>query len=155
MEILPAGFRDLGQLRRLERDCFQGEAWSLFDLVAVLTWPEVVRLKAVERGEMIGFVAGDPRRSEGFGWIATIGVAPRFRRRGIGRGLLQACETNLGLPRIKLTVRLSNHAAITLYEREGYRTVDVWARYYGGREDAVLMQKERSDPGAQSKEKDS
>ena len=50
------------------------DAWPLLDLIAVLTWPDVVRLKAVENGELIGFVAGDPRPSEGASWVATIGV---------------------------------------------------------------------------------
>ncbi|MCK7466924.1 MAG: GNAT family N-acetyltransferase [Desulfosudis oleivorans] len=39
-----------------------------------------------------GFVAGDPRPRDGWGWIATIAVDPRYRRRGIGRALLHACE---------------------------------------------------------------
>ncbi len=50
---------------------------------------------------MIGFVAGDPRRSEGAGWIATIAVDPRYRRRGFGRMLLQACEERTTLPRMR------------------------------------------------------
>ena len=58
MEIQTASLLDLGALRRLERACFEKDAWPLLDLVAVLTWPEVVRLKAVDSGEMIGFVAG-------------------------------------------------------------------------------------------------
>ena len=44
----------------------------------MLAYPDVVRLKAVEDGEMIGFAAGDPRPSEGFSWIATIGVAAEY-----------------------------------------------------------------------------
>ena len=74
MDIQSASIRDLGALRRLEQVCFEKDAWPLLDLIAVLTWPDVVRLKAVENGELIGFVAGDPRPSEGASWVATIGV---------------------------------------------------------------------------------
>ena len=128
---------------RSERACFGKDAWPWLDLVAVLTVPDVVRLKAVEGGQMIGFVAGDPRPREGVAWIATIGVAPEFRRRGIGRDLLRACEGRLKQPRIRLSVRASNSGAIRLYEAEGYGRVEVWQRYYHDGEAAVIMQKVR------------
>jgi N-alpha-acetyltransferase 10/11 len=141
MEIQSASIRDLGALRRLEHACFEKDAWPLLDLIAVLTWPDVIRLKAVENGELVGFVAGDPRASEGVSWIATIGVDPRYQRRGIGRALLRACEGKTRLPRVKLTVRLSNEPAISLYEKEGYRSVDIWKRYYNDGEDGLVMEK--------------
>lgn len=141
MEIQTASLRDLSALRRLEHACFEKDAWPLLDLIAVLTWPDVVKLKAMEDGEMIGFVAGDPRPSEGASWIATIGVDPRYQRRGIGRALLRAAEERSKLPRMKLTVRMSNQAAISLYEKEGYRSVDIWKRYYNDGEDGLVMEK--------------
>jgi len=101
----------------------------------------VIRLKAVENGDMIGFVAGDPRPSQASAWIATIGVDPRYQRRGIGRALLRACEAQIKLPRMKLTVRLSNDAAISLYEKEGYRNLDIWKGYYSDGEDGLVMVK--------------
>ncbi len=141
MEIQIASLRDLTALRRLEHVCFEKDAWPLLDLIAVLSWPDVTKLKAVEDGEMVGFVAGDPRPSEGASWIATIGVDPRYQRRGIGRALLRAAEERSKLPRMKLTVRMSNQAAISLYEKEGYRSVDIWKRYYNDGEDGLVMEK--------------
>lgn len=141
MEIQAASLRDLGALRRLEQACFQKDAWPLLDLMAVLTWPNVIKLKAVEDGEMVGFVACDPRPSERSSWIATIGVDPRYQRRGIGRALLRACEDQTPQPSLKLTVRMSNHPAISLYEKEGYRSVDIWKRYYSDGEDGLVMEK--------------
>ncbi len=141
MEIQTASLRDLSALRRLEHACFEKDAWPLLDLIAVLTWPDVIKLKAVEDGEMVGFVAGDPRPAEGASWIATIGVDPHYQRRGIGRALLRACEERIALPRVKLTVRMSNQAAISLYEKEGYRSVDIWKKYYNDGEDGLVMEK--------------
>jgi ribosomal-protein-alanine N-acetyltransferase len=141
MEIQTASLRDLTALRRLEHACFEKDAWPLLDLIAVLSWPDVIKLKAMEDGEMVGFVAGDPRPSQGAGWIATIGVDPRYQRRGIGRALLRACEARLKLPRVKLTVRMSNQGAISLYEKEGYRSVDIWKKYYNDGEDGLVMEK--------------
>jgi ribosomal-protein-alanine N-acetyltransferase len=141
MEIQAANIIDLGALRRLEAACFDKDAWPLWDLIAVLTWPGVIRLKAVAAGEMIGFIAGDPRSFDGVAWISTIGVDPRYQRRGVGRALLRACEAQIELPRMKLTVRVSNQAAISLYEQEGYRMVDLWRGYYNDGEDGLVMGK--------------
>ena len=141
MEIHTASLRDLGSLRRLESVCFEKDAWSVLDLVAVLSWSEVIRLKAVVDGEMIGFIAGDPRPAQNTGWIATIGVDPRYQGRGIGTALLRACEERMNFPRVRLTVRISNDKAISLYEKEGYRTIDIWKRYYNDGEDGLVMEK--------------
>ena len=141
MEILPANILDLNALRKLEKESFDRDAWPVIDLIAVLTFSNVIRLKAMEDRQMIGFVAGDPHPHEGWGWIATIAVDPNFRRRGVGTILLRACEKKLGVPRSRLTVRKSNLGAITLYEREGYQTMDVWQAYYNDGEDAIVMEK--------------
>ena len=141
MEIQAANLRDLGALRRLESVCFEKDAWSIFDLVAVLSWSEVIRLKAVIDHEMIGFVAGDQRTSQNAGWIATIAVDPRYQGQGIGTTLLRACEAQLKFPTVKLTVRITNQRAISLYEKEGYRTVDIWSSYYNDGEDGLVMEK--------------
>ncbi len=141
MDILPASLRDLSGLRRLERACFLEDAWPLLDLVAVLSYPNVIRLKVTNSGEMIGFIAADPRPSEGMAWIATLGVAPEYRRQGIARALLRECESRIKQPRIRLCVRSSNQAAIRLYQAEGYLEVDNWQRYYNDRENALVMEK--------------
>ena len=147
MKIVSATIRDLNALRKLSRICFEKDSWPLFDLIAVLTFPDVIRLKAVENDQMIGFVAGDPRPSQGFSWIATIAVLPEFRRRGIGRSLLRACEAQLKTPRLKLSARVTNQGALTLYEKEGYRVLDVWKAYYNDGENAIVMEKRRQLDG--------
>ena len=114
----------------------------------MLIFPGLVRLKACDAGEMVGFVGGDPRPSEGLGWISTIAVAPEFRRRGIATALLHACEAEMNLPVVRLTVRRSNDAAAALYYREGYRMVDVWRRYYFDGEDGMVMEKRSRENGA-------
>ncbi|HEX2696437.1 MAG TPA: GNAT family N-acetyltransferase [Anaerolineales bacterium] len=143
MEIVPASLLDLNALNKLEHAVFEKDAWPLLDLIAVLTLPDIVRLKAVENAQMIGFAAGDPRPADGLAWIATIGIAPAFRRRGFGRELLHACEQKLKAARIRLSVRASNDGAIRLYEHEGYRRIDVWQKYYNDGEAAIVMEKER------------
>jgi ribosomal-protein-alanine N-acetyltransferase len=141
MDLRNATIRDLTALRTLEKVCFEKDAWPLLDLVAVLTWPDVIRIKAMDDEMMVGFVAGDPRPSKKEFWIATIAVEPRYRRRGIGSQLLRACEQRSKLARVKLAVRISNQPAIALYEKEGYRTLDIWKGYYVDGEDGLIMGK--------------
>ena len=139
--IEKAGWRDLNSVRHLEQVCFPLDAWPMWDLIGVLTLPNVIRLKAMSDGEMIGFVAGDVRSSEKMAWIATIGVLPQYRGQGIGAALLKACEEQVEVPRVRLCVRVSNHTAIHLYERFDYERVSIWPRYYHDGEDAVVMEK--------------
>jgi ribosomal protein S18 acetylase RimI-like enzyme len=141
VEIQPATLRDLNSLRRIEKACFPRDAWPLLDLFAVLTYPDVVRLKAVEAGEMIGFIAGDRRRTDGTGWIATLAVLPAYRRRGIARRLLLECERQMDTNHLKLCVRRENIEAIHLYEVEGYQHTETWNSYYNDGGDALVMEK--------------
>lgn len=140
-EILPATWRDLGELRRLERACFPVDAWPLLDLIGVLSFQNVVRLKAVIDGPMVGFVAGERRASEGIAWIATIGVLPTYQGKGIAAALLDACEERLLAPRIRLSVREGNLPAIRLYESSGYHRVGRWVEYYQDGSDAIVFEK--------------
>ena len=136
-----AGWHDLNDLRKLEVICFEEDSWPLWDLVAVLTLPKIVHLKATIDGKMVGFIAGDPHSREGVGWIATLGVLPQYRRMGIAAALLEQCELELHLPRIRLSVRRSNESALALYRKFDYKMVDVWRNYYHGGEDALVLEK--------------
>ena len=141
--IETASLRDLNALRQVERICFPKDAWPLLDLISVLTFPGVIRLKAVCDKQMVGFIAGDVRRLEGVAWIAIVAVLPEYRGQGIGSTLLAACEGQIPLSKIRLCVRLSNDAAIRLYEKLGYSRVGEWSHYYQDGEAALVMEKRK------------
>ena len=141
-----AGWHDLNDLRKLEDICFGEDSWPLWDLIAVLTLPKIIRLKATIDGKMAGFIAGDPHTREGIGWIATLGVLPQYRRLGIAAALLEQCERELHLSNIRLSVRRSNEPALALYRKFGYQMVDVWRRYYHSGEDALVLEKNMDAP---------
>jgi ribosomal-protein-alanine N-acetyltransferase len=144
-QIDRASWRDIKALGALEKACFGADAWPLLELLGVLTFPGVVKFKAVGVGAMIGFIAGDPRWNEKTGWILTLGVLPDWRRRGIAEALLSECERKMRMPLVKLTVRCGNAPAIRLYEKLGYRRVDIWSRYYHDGEDGLVLVKEIPD----------
>jgi len=141
--IEQASLRDLNALRQVERVCFPKDAWPLLDLIGVLTYPGVVRLKASKERQMIGFIAGDVRRLEGVAWIATVAVLPEYRGKGIGSALLRACEERIPISRIRLCVRPTNDVAIRLYGKLGYTKVGEWAHYYQDGESALVMEKRK------------
>lgn len=141
--IEPASWRDLNAVRQLEQISFPKDVWPLWDIIGVLTLPGVVRLKAERSGRLIGFIAGDIRRSEGMSWIATIAVLPEARGQGIGRALMLACEAQLPTPAVRLCVRITNEDAIQLYKSLGYHRSAIWTRYYQDGEDALVMEKLR------------
>ena len=139
--IQPATWRDINELHHLERVCFDRDAWPYLDLMAVLTLPHYVRFKAVVAEQLAGFIAGEPHKRKGEGWVTTVGVLPEFRNQGIARALMAVCEQALGMPVIRLCVRSSNLAAQNLYLQLGYRQVSTWKNYYSGNESAFVFEK--------------
>lgn len=148
--IVPATWRDVREVRKLEEACFGKDAWPMLDLLAVLTLPGSVRYKAVVDGKMVGFIAGDTHFREKVGWVTTVGVLPEYRSRGVASALMRVCETTLGMPRVRLCVRRTNLSAQRLYLRLGYRQINIWKQYYSGREDALVYEKEINDVKTQS-----
>jgi ribosomal-protein-alanine N-acetyltransferase len=142
--IVPATWRDLRAERALEKICFGPEGWGYLELIGALAFPATLRFKAEMDGRLVGFVAGEVRRREGVGWIATIAVHPDYQRRGIGAALLRTSESAIAMPTIKLTVRASNTPAIRLYTKLGYRRSGVWHHYYSGGEDGIVMSKSQN-----------
>jgi RimJ/RimL family protein N-acetyltransferase len=82
--------------------------------------------------------------------VADVGVmvADGYRRRGIGRALMESAEAwarSVGVRKIELHVFPHNESALALYERLGYRRVGVRRAHFrrsGGYVDAILMEKD-------------
>jgi len=75
--------------------------------------------------------------------ITNIAVHPDYRRQGIGRLLMQTLireAAALGIERMTLEVRVSNHEAIRLYKRMGFEEGGIRKKYYpDNQEDALIM----------------
>jgi len=141
VKISSASLKDLNSLRKLEEICFPIDRWPLIDLIGVLTFPGLVRLKAEIEEEFIGFIAGDIRKKQLEGWITTIGVFPHFQKLGIARIMLNQCEKLMNVRNIKLSVRKSNSPALNLYFQNGYVQKEIWKKYYVDGEDAIVLEK--------------
>ena len=140
MQLLPADWRDLWPIWRVQSAAFGRDAWDPIDLLWNLL-STAVKLKAVDEDRIVGYVLAERQDRDGLGAITTIGVHPAFQHRGIGRQLLDAAEKALAMRRIRLTVRPSNETALRLYAQFGYRQTRRIPRYYQGGEDGLEMEK--------------
>ena len=103
-------------------------------------------------GKVVGYVMsrvefGAPYVVEGSivkkGHIVSIAVLEGYRRRGIGRRLMENALRSLkevyDCKEVYLEVRVSNMPAIRLYEKLGFKKVRIIPMYYLDGEDAYLM----------------
>jgi ribosomal protein S18 acetylase RimI-like enzyme len=88
--------------------------------------------------EVAGFSLGYPKRMGDWGWISVLGVAPAWRRQGLGLALLQESFRRIratGETVAALGVDSENPTGATrLYERAGMRVLwqaDVWEKGLG------------------------
>jgi ribosomal-protein-alanine N-acetyltransferase len=96
---------------------------------------------AVRDQQIVGFVVARCAASELE--ILNVVIAKEFRRAGAATALLAACfdrASQRGAHKAFLEVRESNHAAISLYRREGFHISGRRVQYYHNPdEDALLM----------------
>ncbi len=96
---------------------------------------------ALYDSRVVGYIIAIPW---GFkGKIMSIAVRREFRRKGIGRMLMEEAIkhlANLGFKEIDLEVRVSNIEAIKLYEKLGFKIIDRIKCYYPDGEDAYVME---------------
>jgi len=134
---------DADEIAAMSRDLIErGLAWSW-------TPPRVVRCIAGRDSSVV--VARCERRIAAFAimhfgdevaHLNLLAVAPAFRRRCLGRRLMEWLTTTAieaGVFRIDLELRAGNAAARTFYERLGFEALNVLEGYYQGREAALRM----------------
>ena len=115
------------------------EAWSAASFARVLE-RDGARVWVVEAdGCVVGHLLAACIADEAD--LLSVAVDPDWRRRGLGRLLLDACLGELrtdGVRRLTLEVREGNHAARALYASCGLTAVGERKHYYGDGKAAVL-----------------
>ncbi len=143
MEIVRMSEAHVAEIAALERECFS-LPWSEASIRSELRNELSLWLVAVEDCRMLGYVGSQTVLGESD--MMNLAVRPDFRRRGIGRALVEAlCEALRVEKAISLTleVRASNEAAKALYAALGFTSVGCRPRYYSRpTEDAELFRKE-------------
>ncbi len=129
----------------LDRRCFtDGEAYDLDTFQYLLTNPQVVARKVeLADGTMIGFAVG-MLEPGAVGHVISVGVAPEWRRQGVGRLLMREIERGFvkrGATITRLEVRAGNRPAQQLYLKLGYAITERLSQYYANGDDALVMVK--------------
>jgi len=144
LDIRRLTYADLPQLIAIERRAFP-TPWSMAMFVLELSKASGVCLAALRGREMLGYLICS--RYDTVWHIMNVAVDPEQRRRGIATSMLEDLLRRIdeGGARFTLEVRESNHAAIALYERYGFRAAGRRRRYYQDNgEDAVVMWRTQS-----------
>ena len=135
------GLTDLDAIEGIERASYP-TPWSRSMFATELAKPSSLSLGAVdESGALIGYLVLSKYVDA---WhVMNVAVAPAWRRHGVASALLTRLldETRHDAQRgYTLEVRVSNVAAISLYERFGFRPKGLRRGYYtDNREDALIM----------------
>jgi ribosomal-protein-alanine N-acetyltransferase len=142
IEIRRLTQRDLEAIDRIERRSYP-TPWSRSMFASELAKPSSVSLGAfeAETGGLVGYLVIS--RYVDAWHVMNVAVVPERRRQGIASALfdrLFEVTGNDGRRGYTLEVRISNEAAIKLYERLGFQSRGVRRGYYtDNREDALIM----------------
>jgi [ribosomal protein S18]-alanine N-acetyltransferase len=131
-------YSDLPAVISIERHSFP-TPWSLAMFVLELSKPSGICLAAEAGDGLLGYVICS--RYDQVWHLMNIAVDPEHRGSGVAGQLLRRliAESEGTLP-FTLEVRVSNHRAIGMYERFGFRSAGVRPRYYHDNgEDALIM----------------
>jgi ribosomal-protein-alanine N-acetyltransferase len=150
-EIRRLSYPDLPQVIAIERRVFP-TPWSLAMFVLELSKQSGICLAATIPQDADGAVgsAGEHQlvaylicsRFDTVWHVMNVAVDSDYQRRGLASAMLAELYERVGddHARFTLEVRRSNHVAIHLYEREGFRAAGMRRRYYQDNgEDALVM----------------
>jgi [ribosomal protein S18]-alanine N-acetyltransferase len=145
IEFRKLKLRDLNTIEEIERSSYP-TPWSRSMFAGELAKPSSICLGAIEadRDRLIGYLIIS--RYVDAWHVMNIAIADDFRRRGIATQLMERLfevTTGDGRRGYTLEVRVSNEAAIRLYEGLGFKARGVRRGYYtDNREDALIMWKD-------------
>ena len=137
---------DLDRILEIEQQAFPK---SPYDIATFLNlywfYPEtflvyVHRNHGWEKGAILAYIVFSED-----GHIISIAVDPKWRKKGIGKALVDRAMNHPHIKKMKAEVRMGNTGAQAFYERMGFRVVGTVPDYYGD-EDALVVEKRTSRP---------
>ncbi len=143
IEYVKMGAEHTQQVAQLEQECFS-DPWSIHSINRELTNPLSLWLVALDGDVVAGYVGSQSVLGEAD--MMNIAVAPEYRRTGVAKGLIGTLIDALrseNVHSLTLEVRVSNEAAIRLYDLLGFQQVGRRPNYYHNpKEDALILRKE-------------
>lgn len=141
--IVPMQPAHIVQVAALEQTCFS-DPWPESILARELTNPLSLWLCALDGESVVGYIGSQTVLGEAD--MMNVAVAPRARRQGLGRALVEALCTALKCRMqaevLTLEVRDSNAPALALYASLGFAQIGLRKNYYQHpKEDARILRK--------------
>jgi ribosomal-protein-alanine N-acetyltransferase len=139
VQIRALSYNDLPAVAAIERRAFP-TPWSIAMFVLELSKAGGLCLAAVRGERLVGYTICS--RYDTVWHVMNIAVDPDLRRQGIAAALLAQLYARGGddTAQFTLEVRRSNHGAIELYQRDGFRIAGLRRSYYQDNgEDALIM----------------
>jgi [ribosomal protein S18]-alanine N-acetyltransferase len=147
LDIQPLDLDDVGSIEEIEQSSMPAP-WSRMMFVSEIVKATSVCLGAFVDDALVAYVIVS--RYVDAWHVMNLVVAPEHQRQGIATRLLVALfdQTAEDASRgFTLEVRVSNDAAIKLYESTGFRAQGVRRGYYtDNREDALIMWRDPAGP---------
>ena len=148
--IVPITEKHIAPIAKLEKICFS-EPWSAEGLIE--SYRSGTKFFVAENDRhIIGYIGIKPVIDEGY--ITNGAVYPAYRRQGAGTALLKRVFEFAGEEKLRfvsLEVRVSNSAAVSLYQKLGFATEGRRKDFYRNpREDALIMTKRFDYPDEDS-----
>lgn len=143
IKYLPMNINHVADVAKLEQLCFSAP-WSERSITSELTNPLSLWIVAVDEDRLIGYVGSQSVMGEAD--MMNLAVCPEYRRKGIGRKLVEKLIVALKEKEVScllLEVRSENIAAIELYLQLGFVQVGRRPNYYTKpKDDALILRKE-------------
>lgn len=139
--IRAASVCDLDALYELEELCFAERRFRKEHLLYILKNPRAHTF-VFENGTILGSLMVQDEKV--LTRVLSIGVHPRYRRRGIGTDLMAVAEDvarGLHTSEVRLEVNAKNPGALAFYRRLGYDVLEKLPHYYSWGDDAFAMAK--------------
>lgn len=136
-EMTPA---DLSEVVEIEQRIFT-QPWSRQGFLSSLQQQDTLYLVAQQNGKVAGYCGLLQSFDEAD--ITNVAVHPEYRRLGIAYQMLEQLMEQggtRGIQRYTLEVRVSNTAAVKLYQKLGFASVGIRKNFYAfPTEDAMIM----------------
>jgi ribosomal-protein-alanine N-acetyltransferase len=144
MKIRPFKPSDLPTLYEIDQSCFPpGISYSKSEIARFISHRGSRTWVAEDGNRTVGFlIVGKASREVGH--IVTIDVLEGWRRKGVGRALMDAVEAwagEQGLRTLYLETAEDNLAAQRFYQRRNYLKIEKIERYYNDGKAAWVMAK--------------
>merc|ERR1712002_678145 len=144
---------DLMNMQHCNLLCLPENYQMKYYLYHGLSWPQLSYVAEDSNKKIVGYVLAKMEEEpddDMHGHITSLAVKRSHRRLGLARKLMdqaaRAMVENFGAKYVSLHVRVSNRAALNLYEKTlQFTKTEVEAKYYADGEDAFAMKKDLAE----------